>query len=107
MILSSVLLEVRCERQRHLLAKVVDMDAGWVIEAPRYADGRERPTWVPRWFVLTAGSGHRYGCACGTSALVRDQRLADVIASGYRKWIVRPASLSRTRRSARGESAFE
>lgn len=103
----NVLLELRCARRWHLMGRVVDTNAGWVIEAPRYAYGRERPTWTAGRFVLTPGSGHRYGCACGTSDLIRDQRLADAIAAGYRTWITHPASLSRRRPSVPGEAPSE
>jgi hypothetical protein len=88
----SVLLELRCERRRHLVAEVVESVGSdtFMIEARRYCAGSTKDSWTPASFPLVMGSGHRYGCACGPpSALVRDDDLAKAIASGTGTyWIV-------------------
>jgi hypothetical protein len=86
----TILLELRCQRRGHLIARVVhsgDRDTA-MIEAPRYSAGRTKATWTPACFPLVRGSGHRYGCACGMSDLILDGKLAEAISSGVRTWIV-------------------
>ena len=88
----SVVLELRCKRRRHLVAEVVESVGSdtLMIEAPRYCAGLTKASWTPASLPLVMGSGHRYGCACGPpSALVRDDRLAEAIATGTGTyWIV-------------------
>ncbi len=84
----TVLLEMRCERRWHLVGHVLDTDEGLVFDATRYALGRTKSTWTPARFTLTRGSGHRYGCSCGFSHLIRDEALARAIDQGYRVWIL-------------------
>jgi hypothetical protein len=84
------LLKLRCRNKGHLVVKVVDSDDSDVltIEAARYCAGRDRETWTPASFSLIKGSGHRYGCACGMSNLIRDDGLAAAVARGVRRQLL-------------------
>lgn len=80
----TTLLEVRCRRRGHVILKVVTASGGGLaIEAARYSTRLVKDPGTPARFALTTGSGHRYGCACGTSSLIRDDWLAEAVAKAW------------------------
>lgn len=96
----------RCERKGHRIFRVIDTGARLVIEAPRYAAGRERKDWTPAMFPVTADTIRRYGCACGRSELLSHREMLADIERGITTWIIAGSNISRkTRLSVMGESA--
>lgn len=85
----TVLLTIRCVRRRCLIAKIVDDDGERAIEAPRYAAGRTYHSWTPARFPFVAGDGHRYGCRCRSSRLLRNERFTHAIRDGVTELTVR------------------
>jgi hypothetical protein len=105
MIEDHVVLTARCERTRHLVFRVLDTANGLVIEAPRYAAGRERKQWTPLGRKLRPGCIERYGCACGRSELISHDLISADIRRGETEWIIEGTNISLRRRSGMGEQA--
>lgn len=103
----SIVLQARCQRKRHLIFEVEEVEGEYFISAQRVAIGPEREHWTPGRRRLDQDRMQRYGCACGRSELLSDRMMLEDIRRGETEWVVAGSNISRRRRSGMGERASE